>query len=144
MESSNKYAMLQRTCMDLMSSSTNEGKFCATVAMNLLKLYEVSYYYLVHAVIVSPCAPPPLRTGGVRAPLPPCFRRLCMHVTCVQVRNTHAMLSRYSFWDYACYVHVDKLLLNIRKNERFHKSEEHISTCSSQYKQHPTYSLNGS
>jgi len=26
-ESSNKYAMLQRACMDLMSSSTNEGNF---------------------------------------------------------------------------------------------------------------------
>ena len=25
--------------------------------MNLLKLYEVSYYYLAHAVIVPPCAP---------------------------------------------------------------------------------------
>jgi len=43
-ESSNNYAMLQRACMDLKSSSTNEGKFCATMAMNLLKLYEVSYY----------------------------------------------------------------------------------------------------
>ena len=61
--------MLQRVCMDLMSSSTNEGKLCY-VAMNLLKLYEVSYYYLAHAVIVSPCAPPPLRAWG--GTCPPC------------------------------------------------------------------------
>ena len=62
--------MLQRACMDLMSSSTNEGKFYATVAMNLLKLYEASYYYFsVHAV----SAPPPLRAGGARAPLAPLF-----------------------------------------------------------------------
>ena len=64
--------MLQRACMDLMSPSTNEGKFCATVAMNLLKLYEVSYYYLAHAVIVPPCqCPPSLRAA--RAPLAPLF-----------------------------------------------------------------------
>ena len=59
--------MLQHACMDLMSLSTNEGKFYATVAMNLLKLYEVSYYYFsVHAV----SAPPPLRAGG--GTCPPC------------------------------------------------------------------------
>jgi len=65
--------MLQRACMDLMSSSTNEGKFYATVAMNLLKLYEVSYCYFSAHAVSAPLCPPPLRAGGARAPLAPLF-----------------------------------------------------------------------